>query len=246
MKRIVLFISAVLFSAALFAQSNFQKNYENCSKCSDPWVGELYLKIWGACAGSGQSGACNIKEYNNGSWSGYENLKSIIRSKYLGSLAKGNVYIFTIPENVNYGLGKAGHIGWGFQLSDGSFFGGSTENYFNGNVKDAYWIDAGKDNGFWSERFPSEQAMFNKFKSINYSKYKSISWPNPNLANAKSRAEEVMYKGFQGVSNNCLDHTYYVLEGLGVRDMPWKQTNPTPNGWFDEWFKNITGKGNSL
>jgi len=263
---------AIFFNGNIYAQfgpltqaSSMSRNYSECQPCKDPWVGEVYFKIWGACASSsgGQNDACNIANWNNGKWDSYENLKNIVRGKYTGKIANGNVYIFTRTDAVQTKLGPAGHIGWGFQLSDGSFFAGSTENpmiktadaknwteaYQNWvrTSANSYWVSAGKDNGFWSQRFANEQDMLSYMKNYRaYDKYKAIGWPNPDLVRGKLRAEECMIKGFQGVSNNCLDHTYYVLEGLGLKDMPWKQWHPTPNGWFNEWYKNITQKGKNL
>ncbi|MDQ6756737.1 MAG: hypothetical protein M3004_07355 [Bacteroidota bacterium] len=254
---IIIFLSKTKAQFGPLTQlSDIKKNYNNdCTKCSDPWVGELYYKIWGTCAAT-SGDACNIKNWNNGSWTNYENLKNIIRGKYTQRIAKGNVYIFVRHDAVQTFLGPAGHIGWGFELSDGSYYAGSTENpmkeYQSKNlpqwiangaatIAQAYWVSAGQDNGFWSQRFANAQDMLYYMKNYrNYDRYKVVSYPNPNLLAGKLRAEECMLKGFQGVSNNCLDQTYYVLEGLGLQNMPWKQTNPTPNGWFDEWYKDIT------
>jgi hypothetical protein len=62
-------------------------------------------------------------------------------------------------------------------------------------------------------------------------KKKYVASPNPDVA--WGRAIYTRDSGFRGIGWNCLDHTYYVLEGYGVTDMPWKQTNPAPNGWFN-------------
>ncbi len=231
------------------SKSNWDVYYSNCKKCTDPWVGELFTNLWGLCPSQvgGQSDFCNINLYNNGSWNNKEQLEGFVRGRFAKSgTATVNVYVFIKPENVK-GLG---HIGWAFGLSDGTFFGGSTENYGAG-----YWVSAGDDNDFWSQKFESEADMFAKFRALNYSKYKAISWPKANVLKGKLRAEEVMWKGFQGISNNCLDHTYQILEALGIPQapignpnagLPWRANNPTPNGWFNDFFWGITGKGKAL
>jgi lysozyme family protein len=89
----------------------------------------------------------------------------------------------------------------------------------------------------WGEYFYNESEMLAKMNALGYSRYKKTAVKNPNISFAKTRADETMMKGFQGISNNCLDHTYHVLEGYGVKDMPWKQTNPTPNGWFSAFVE---------
>ena len=134
-------------------------------------------------------------------------------------------YIFIKPQNVA-GLG---HIGWGYWAPNMNYYVcGSTENY-----SAAPYIGAGGNNGYWSAAFYTEGEMFRKFKQMGYYafKRKMVSSPNPDAA--WGRACYTRNNGFRGVGWNCLDHTYYILEGYGVTGMPWKQTNPAPNGWFN-------------
>lgn len=224
-------------------KDNFAKNYAtDCKACADPWVGEIYYKTWGVCPSpwGGQDWMCNVKEYNNASWNDRNQLTGFIRGKFTGIRASGNIYIFIVPEKVNFYLGTAGHIGWAFQLADGSLYGGSTEN--NGAH---YKIDPGRDNDFWAERFISEFDMFKKFKSLGYSAYKVINVQKPKILAAKLRSEECMMKGFQGVSNNCLDHTYQIFEAYGLNGftLPNRQVFSFPNRWFQEFYQNVNGNG---
>ncbi|HEY1170991.1 MAG TPA: hypothetical protein VGH19_06430 [Verrucomicrobiae bacterium] len=228
-------------------KDNFEKNYSrDCAPCADAWVGEVYYKIWGVPASltGGQNDACNIKLWNNGNWSSKDQLTSFIRNKYTGACDKGVAYVFIKPENVNFGLGTAGHIGWGFQLSDGSFYGGATENYAKGDFR-TYWVNAGDDNDFWAEKFDTNDQMYKKMKSLGYTQYKMLLVDNPTVLKAKLRTEEIQMKGFQGISNNCLDHTYQVLEAYGIHwtKLPARQVFPFPNKWFNEFYKNSHGNG---
>ena len=137
----------------------------------------------------------------------------------------GSAFIFIKPDNLK-GLG---HIGWGYWAPNQNYFvGGSTEN-------NPGWptIKAGNDNGYWSEAFWDEASMFTKFKSMGYYAYKKKSVSSIKQDLAWARACYTRDNGFRGVSWNCLDHTYYILEGYGVTGMPWTQTNPVPNGWFN-------------
>ncbi|MCW3092250.1 MAG: hypothetical protein JWN83_1694 [Chitinophagaceae bacterium] len=220
--------------------SDWTKNYStDCAKCGDPWVGELYYKIWGRCPSTvgGNDNNCNIYVYNNASWTSYDNLQTIIRNKYTGARSSGYVYIFIKPENVA-GLG---HIGWGFQISDGNYFCGATENYAKGDIR-TYIVLAGYNNDFWSER-DTKDMMFAKMKSLGYSRYKSLSVNNPTLLKAKLKAEYIKMNGFQGISNNCLDHTFQILEAYGIPwyNLPSRQIYLTPNKWFTEFYKSING-----
>jgi len=228
-------------------KDNFEKNYaKDCAPCADAWVGEVYYKIWGVPASftGGQNDACNVKLWNNGSWSSKEQLTGFIRGKYTGARASGFAFIFIKPENVNFGFGAAGHIGWGFQLSDGTYYGGATENYAKGDFR-TYWVNAGADNDFWAEKFDTEAQMYAKMKSLGYTQYKMLLVNNPTILAAKKRTEEIQMKGFQGVSNNCLDHTFQVLEAYGIHwtKLPVRQVFPFPNKWFNEFYKDSHGNG---
>lgn len=151
----------------------------------------------------------------------------------------GTAYIFIKPENVAH----LGHIGWGYWAPNMKYFVcGSTENPATKNWQSSAYIAPGWNNGYWSKAFYTENEMFAEFKRMGYSGFKrtSVSSANPDLA--WSRACYTRDSGFKGVGWNCLDHTYYVLEGYGVTGMPWKQTNPAPNGWFNAF----TGTGYRL
>ncbi len=241
--KIKLFLLFQLISIWSIAQqslafkSNHKKSYsKDCKPCQDPWVGEVFYKVWGSCPSTlteAINGFCNISMWNNGQWNDKAHLERIIRDKFTsGKRASGFAYVFIKPENVA-GLG---HIGWGFQLSNGDFYAGATENYVKGVIR-TYTIWPGYDNDMWGEYFYNESEMLAKMNALGYSRYKKTAVKNPNISFAKTRADETMMKGFQGISNNCLDHTYHVLEGYGVKDMPWKQTNPTPNGWFSAFVE---------
>jgi hypothetical protein len=80
---------------------------------------------------------------------------------------------------------------------------------------------------------------------LGYTQYKVIGINKPNLLAAKKATEEIMYKGFQGISNNCLDHTYTVLAALGLNifQLPSRQIFLFPNKWFGEFYPNVNGNG---
>ncbi len=60
--------STILFSAPAAAQ------------CADPWVTQAVQEVTGRTPrGSGQTGECNIKNYNAGSWSSYSDLKTYVQ-----------------------------------------------------------------------------------------------------------------------------------------------------------------------
>ncbi len=249
-KLIILLLVNLISGGSLFSQQpkgNFKKNYQkDCAACTDPWVGDAFYKIWGVCPSpyGGGDYNCGINNWNNGSWTSYENLTNIIRNKYTGSRSQGRAFIFIKPENVNFKFGSAGHIGWGFMLSDGRFYCGATENYAKGDIR-TYLVLAGYDNDFWSELCQDENDMFRKMKSLGYTQYKWVGVNNPKIRAAKIATEEVQNKGFQGISNNCLDHVYTVLAayGLGFWELPSRQVFIFPNKWFGEFYQKVGGNG---
>ncbi len=249
-KLIILLFVTLLYGGSLFSQQpkgNFKKNYNtDCVKCADPWVGEAFYKIWGVCPSpyGGQDWYCGINNWNNGSWTGWEHLVKIIRNKFTGVRSQGRAFIFIKPENVNLGLGRAGHIGWGFMLSNGLFYCGATENYAKGTINDIY-VSPGKDNDFWAELCQDENDMFRKMKALGYTQYKWVGVNNPKIAAAKISTEEIQMSGFAGLHNNCLDHTYKVLAAYGLNwyELPARQVFLFPNKWFNEFFPKVGGNG---
>jgi hypothetical protein len=138
-----------------------------------------------------------------------------------------------------------GHIGWGFQMPDGGFYGGATERFGNTPVS----VPAGQDNDAWMRRFPSLETMLAAFASgvghAPYTWWKAVEVAQPHHAEAEGTARSMAERGWNLYRNNCLDHTGMVLEAYGVRwtdwtgephdGMPWKETNPTPVGWLNAW-----------
>lgn len=139
-----------------------------------------------------------------------------------------------------------GHIGWGFELQDGTFACGSTEN-----ITGAAYVAPGENNYAWLKLLPDKTAMLSEMcrghcaHSNRYHAYKwvEVSQAHPNEAMAIGNANAG--RGFWIPRNDCLDHVGFVLEAYGVPwknlagspkwGLPSKQLNPTPNGWFRAW-----------
>lgn len=139
-----------------------------------------------------------------------------------------------------------GHVGWGFELPDGRFCCGATEN-----VDAHFQIPPGQRNEAWYKLVPNLQAMLQEMRlphfgeGNQYNAYKCVSLTNAYPDRAYAQAKQNLERGFGGLGNNCLDHMGHVLEAYGVPwhdrggnprwGMPWKQTNPAPNQWFGAW-----------
>ncbi|HEX2852121.1 MAG TPA: hypothetical protein VHO24_02705 [Opitutaceae bacterium] len=235
----------------------------------DPWIGQAFREVLGRAPSGAE---WNIQNYGNGQWSSYNDLLNKVRVRMKG---QGAAYVFIKPEQAVY----QGHIGWGFIMDDGRYCYGSTENPMKGAkdlgqgaraVWDALNISHGADNGFWYGISNTEQEMFDDMKRAGNDRTKSARYPQGfrcsgywhykttfvsarNVQAAMNAGENCRKTGFKGVGWNCLDQTYSILEAYGVDKnsvMPWKQTHPSPNYWFNDFGSvnpktGVASKGNN-
>ena len=76
MKIKTTFFAAVGFVAAL----SFTTTQTAAAQCRDPWINNAYKDVAGRSpVGEYEGGECNIRLYNNGSWSSYDELKGHVR-----------------------------------------------------------------------------------------------------------------------------------------------------------------------
>lgn len=122
----------------------------------------------------------------------------------------------------------AGHVGWGFQLANGDFFCGATENPSGNPI-----VIPGGNNGWWGKPCAQEDDMLNEMRARAYNQYKMENIPNSDPQAAYDAALQTEKWGYSALGNNCLDHTYAVLYAFGVKNLPLKQLHPAPNDWFD-------------
>lgn len=154
----------------------------------------------------------------------------------------------------NYVLGHSvGHVGWGFELADGRFCCGATENV-TGAIAGS-WPEF--DNNAWYRIVADFPAMLaemqqNHFAPDNrYTEYKMLDLAGLRPAHpeaALATAQRMPTLGYKFPGNTCLDHACKVLERYGLPfhelggspawGMPWLQTHPAPNDWFDAWPAN--------
>jgi hypothetical protein len=133
----------------------------------------------------------------------------------------------------------AGHVAWGFRLPDGYYYYGGTENPEGPGGMWASWHQGtaaqGGNNAAWVD-YGTEKQMLKKMKDprpfapYNYAKAVAVAKPKADAALKIAKAN--INAGFTGLTNNCLDATYRVLQAYGA-DMPWPSTNWAPNGWFN-------------
>jgi hypothetical protein len=209
--------------------------------CRDPWINSVFREVTGrAPSGSGVTGECNPNLYGKGRWSSYQDLQNKITVRMTG---KGVAYVFIAPRMAVL----QGHVGWGYMLDDGTYsFGATDAPGFNVTIR------PGPDsNSPWRQTAVTEREMIDAFKnhykdSDTYNEYKRTFVMRRSSLNAEDKQWAIRYRGYGLFGNNCLNHTYDVLEAYGVdknRVMPWLQTRPAPNSWFRAFkFMNLNGQ----
>ncbi len=205
--------------------------------CRDQGINKAFAHVTGrAPRGSGESGECNPRLYGNGKWSSYEDLQNKIAARVTN---KGVAYVFVNPNLA----AMQGHIAWAYMLDDGTYAHGETMAP-GGRLT----IPAGRDtNSPRRDKAHTEREMLDYLRDTgyHYTEYKRTFVMRRNARAAEAKAEEIRDWGYGLYGNNCLDHTYAVLEAYGVdksRVMPWKEFRPAPNSWFRA-FKHMNPSG---
>ena len=131
--------------------------------------------------------------------------------------------IIAIRPNAVFGLG---HIGVGYQNSNGNYLCGAVEGKDNQPN-----VTPGDDNGAWIKAYQDIEGVKGAFRSRGYSSIKVINVDSPNQENAGSVIQNFVNRGYNLVNNNCLTATDEVLRAYGVGNLP----NPTtPNSYYNQ------------
>ena len=234
-------ITMSIFAVGFLAMALQINAQSGSGPCRDPWINSIFREVTGRLpSGSGDSGECNPAEYGKGRWSSYQDLQNKITVRMTG---KGVAYVFIAPRMAVL----QGHVGWAYMLDDGTYAFGATDAP-GANVT----IRPGPDtNSPWRQTAVTEREMIDAFKNHysdanTYNEYKRTFVMKRSASNAESKQWTIRYRGYTLFGNNCLNHTYEVLEAYGVdksRVMPWLQTRPAPNSWFRAFkHMNINGQ----
>jgi Ricin-type beta-trefoil lectin domain. len=152
--------------------------------------------------------------------------------------------------------GPAGHTGWGIQLADGSWEGGTFDGPEEGrifNIKVPGAVEKGDNNYAWRHHFASEaqlRAYFGEGKIAENPPYRVKGYDRYykwqlrgtlNTAAAFSLESQSWDWGYGVLGNNCLDVTYKVLRAYG-----WNLPAPAHSGDIVQyapktWFLNLMG-----
>ncbi|MEQ1933933.1 MAG: hypothetical protein ABL962_08655 [Fimbriimonadaceae bacterium] len=136
-------------------------------------------------------------------------------------------FVFLRKDGAPLPVGFMGHVGWAFQLEDGTYYGGATENS-TGNLV----VKPGDDNGWWGKAAGSLDVLVNLFRTLDYDCYKAVTVRSPNPSAAKTVADSTEHRGYIGLTNNCLDHVFDVLTAYGEPGLPFRFQYPSPRSWF--------------
>jgi hypothetical protein len=116
-----------------------------------------------------------------------------------------------------------GHVGWGFQYSDGSYDECAVEN------QSGMAVDPPGQNGFWNCQVVDPLA---DMRRLNYDGYKTIP-VNPAFPNAADDTVAwLSHQWYLALGSNCVDFVYDALRSYGA-DLPWPLLHLFPNDWFN-------------
>lgn len=147
-------------------------------------------------------------------------------------------------------VGSLGHVGVGFQNDDGTWTIGAVENSGGSPVvldqKGLMGTEIGasdgqspfSDNDAWVEQNLDLKDAEAKFRSLGYDGFKIIQVSDPNPGNANSVIKDLPKRGYNVVTNNCLSATIDVLNGFGVKNLPFQIAHVAPN----DYYANVKGE----
>lgn len=131
-------------------------------------------------------------------------------------------------------FGKAGHVGWGFEIEKGNYCFGATEG--NGN----YNIPPGQDN-FLVIHKGLEKQMLGFMKTgplrFKFESYKSIFIDHVDINAGLKMAHDSKNWGYTGLQNNCMDHTFKIIKAYACGNdnvLPWPSTHWKPIDFFND------------
>jgi hypothetical protein len=159
----------------------------------------------------------------------------------------------------------AGHVGWGIQLADGSWEGGTMDGAETGAVQLLIWnlstpgaVAKGDNNYAWRHHFATEQALRDFFLHGNvtdttstnnhYDRYWKVQLSGGviNTAAVFSLESQSWDWGYGVLGNNCMDITYKILRAYG-----WNLAEPAHSGDLQQyapknWFTQVVGSPDPL
>jgi hypothetical protein len=116
-----------------------------------------------------------------------------------------------------------GHVGWAFDMGDGTVNAGSVENH-GGHI----FTPASKM-GFWDACFADPVAAMADH-GYDDLKWMQVDRPDPLLAYRTVRWIE--HEAYKALHRNCEDDVYDVLRAFGVRDLVLPSLVWFPKSWF--------------
>jgi len=138
----------------------------------------------------------------------------------------GRAAVFYRRDGAPTPIGCFGHVGWGFEDDQGRFVFGATENPLGD-----FHIAPGQDAGAWHQRGTLADAVA-AMRSRRYDAYKYATFRDAAPSAAEMRMNFNEANGYDIQGNNCLDHTFKILEAYRQPDLQWPLTHGSPNEWF--------------
>lgn len=152
------------------------------------------------------------------------------------ALGSGRVCVFLVPSAVPLANIPLGHVGWAFRVgqSDHWVFGATEDKSGSPSVDAGGNIDAWVSDG--NEAYV-EATFYNKgpYHDERYTEFRCKDTPDSAVGSAIQVARNISKGGYYWLTNNCLDHTFHVLNTYyGSSISPFAKVSESPNLWFQQ------------
>jgi len=131
-------------------------------------------------------------------------------------------------------VGGLGHVGVGFQNSDGTFTCGAIENTGGSPLVIRFL-----DNGGWVESDKTMPEVAVLFNALGYDGIKVIQVNNVDIEKAIKIINNFPKRGYAIGANDCLSATEDVLKAYGVDSLPLRIAHIAPKNFYE----NVKGEG---
>lgn len=131
-------------------------------------------------------------------------------------------------------VGGLGHVGVGFQNSDGTFTCGAIENTGGSPLVIGFL-----DNGGWVESDKTMPEVAVLFNALGYDGIKVIQVNNVDIEKAIKIINNFPKRGYAIGANDCLSATEDVLKAYGVDSLPLRIAHIAPKNFYE----NVKGEG---
>ena len=181
------------------------------------------------------SGTIGVKGSLSGTYVGYTSNGpqngNWTASPATATVTGGEACVFSAPSG---SFGLAGHVGWGFELTSGTWEFGANEGPYYWPLRKADVSKTWDKTGSFSVMLATftEGGPYNGTK--HYTTYKCETVPEPDAASAVTEVSNESHQYYAILVQDCLSQVYNVLNKYGATGLPNDILDPVPNTWYND------------